>query len=476
MIEKVATEEKFIIPIDDAIEAFKHHLDAHDRTILSARFGDGKSFFLSHFMDNKDVADCYTFLTIFPVNYQVTENRDIFDLIKRDILIQMLLKGVIETEVEISDEVALALYLQNQPFSFVESFLPLLSELALSDDAAKAVAIALAGKKFFKSIKQKIDKIKKQSRDNQLDAFLNAVEKNPVVGQDAISTIIQQCLDQYRNKNPQKSVVLVIEDLDRIDPAHLFRILNIFSAHIDFCYRLGRKPDESLAGNKFGLDKVVFVMHYENVKNIYNHFYGEGTNFDGYIEKFCSSNHFSYSLEGQRDSYFLNQIEKETGLGANILNFIIKPSDFTNMSVRKVVQAIHNTGNSVINIATGMNNEGRTIQLHQGMLKLIAILRKLDITDSNIISRLKRAIDTKGISSTGFFSYLAPYINLAAYKNVRGDVRYTKSTDKANFYHVDDILNDGRAHCTYSTMLNFDERAEGNFLNLLKKVLRMVAK
>ena len=469
-------EEKFLIPIDDAIEAFKHHLDAHDRTILSARFGDGKSFFLSHFMENKEVAERYTFLTIFPVNYQVTENCDIFDLIKRDILIQMLLKGVIETEVEISDEVALALYLQTQPLSFVESFMPLLSELAMNDDAAKAVAIALAGKKFFKSIKQKLDIIKKQSRDNQLDAFLNAVEKNPVVGQDAISKIIQQCLDQYREKNPNKSVVLVIEDLDRIDPAHLFRILNIFSAYMDFCYRIGHKPDESLAGNKFGLDKVVFVMHYENVKNIYSHFYGESTNFDGYMEKFCSSNHFTYSLEEQRDSFFLKQIEKETGISINILNLIIKPGDFNNMSVRKMVQAIQNTDKAVITIATGKTNEGRTIHLHQGMLKLIAILRKLDITDLAIISRLKKAIDTNNISSTGFFMYLAPYINLAVYKNVRGDVRFSKSMEKANYYHVDDILDDGRAHCTYSTMLNFDEKAEGIILSSLKKVLQMVAK
>lgn len=469
-------EEKFLIPIDDAIEAFRHHLDAHDRTILSARFGDGKSFFLSHFMENEDVAERYTFLTIFPVNYQVTENRDIFELIKRDILLQMLLKGVIETEVEISDEVALALYLQNQPLSFAESFLPLLSELALNENAAKAVVIALAGKKFFKNIKQKLDNLKNQSRDNQIENFLNSVEQNPVVGQDAISSIIQHCLQLYREKHPNKRVVLVIEDLDRIDPAHLFRILNIFSAHIDFCYHLGYKPDETLAGNKFGLDKVVFVMHYENVKNIYSHFYGEGTNFEGYIEKFCSSNYFSYSLEEQRDSYFLKQIEKETGLGSNILSYIIKPTDFKNLSVRKVVQAIENTGSSVITIATGTNNEGKSIPIHMGMLKLIAVLRKLGIEDSEIISRLKRAMETKGISSTGLFMYLAPYINLVAYNNAIGDMRFTKATDKSNIFHVDNIQNDGRAHCGFSTSMNYEENTEGKVLDLLKKVLLMVAK
>lgn len=469
-------EEKFLIPIDDAIEAFHHHLDAHDRTILSARFGDGKSFFLSHFMEDVDVVERYTFLTIFPVNYQVTENRDVFDLIKRDILLQMLLKGVIETEVKITKEVALALYLQCQPLSFAESFLPLLSELALNEDAAKAAAVALAGKKFFKSIKQKLIKIKEQTRDSQLEAFFDAVEKNPVVGQDAISLIIQQCLQQYRDKHPNKRVVLVIEDLDRIDPAHLFRILNIFSAHIDFCYRLGYQPDETLAGNKFGLDKVVFVMDYRNVHHIYSHFYGEGTNFEGYIEKFCSSNHFAYSLEEQRDKYYLQQIEKETGLRSNLLNNLIKPADFKNMSVRKMVKAMENTGKSVISIETGQNNEGKNIPLHLGMLKLIAIFRRLGVEDSEIISRIRRAIDSKGISSTGFFTYLAPYLNLAAYNNARGDLRFHKSTDMQNTFHVDDILKDGRAHCSYSTTLNYDENAEKRLLDLLKKVLMMVAK
>ncbi len=476
MNERKNVEEEFLIPIDDAIEAFRHHLDAHDRTILSARFGDGKSFFLSHFMENVDVAERYTFLTIFPVNYQVTENRDIVDLIKRDILLQMLLKGVIETQVKITDEVALALYLQCQPLSFAESFLSLLSELAMNKDTAKVVAVALAGKKFFKDIKKKLDKIKEQSHDSQLDAFLEAVEKNPVVGQDAISSIIQQCLQQYRDKHPNKRVVLVIEDLDRIDPAHLFRILNIFSAHIDFCYRLGCQPDETLAGNKFGLDKVIFVMDYKNVHHIYSHFYGEGANFEGYIEKFCSSNHFAYSLEEQRDKYYLQQIEKETGLRSNLLNNLIKPADFKNMSVRKVVHAIENTGNSVISIATAQNNEGKTIPLHLGMLKLIAIFRRLGIEDSEIISRVRRAIETKGISSTGFFMYLAPYLNMAAYKNARGDIRFHKSADMVNTFHVDDILNDGRAHCSYSTTLNYDENAGERLLDTLMKVLMMVAK
>ena len=72
--------------------------------------------------------------------------------------------------------------------------------------------------------------------------------------------------------------------------------------------------------------------------------------------------------------------------------------------------------------------------------------------------------------------YLAPYINIAAYKNARGSIRFTKSTDKANSFHVDEIMNDGRAHCSYSISMNFDENAESRLSDLLKKVLLMVAK
>lgn len=33
-----------IIPVDEAIERFENHLLSHDRVILSAKFGDGKTF------------------------------------------------------------------------------------------------------------------------------------------------------------------------------------------------------------------------------------------------------------------------------------------------------------------------------------------------------------------------------------------------------------------------------------------------
>lgn len=468
--------EEFLIPIDDAIEAFRHHLDAHDRTILSARFGDGKSFFLSHFMENEDVAERYTFLTIFPVNYQVTENHDIFDLIKRDILLQMLLKGVMETDIQITTDEALSLYLQCKPLSFIESFLPLLSEFSLPEDAVKAAAVAAACKKVFKTIKKKIEGVKQLNRDAKIERFLNSVEQNPIVAQDVISNIIHRGIEEYKKKFPTKKVVLVIEDLDRIDPSHLFRILNIFSAHIDFCYRQGSKPDETLAGNKFGLDKVVFVMHYENVKNIYSHFYGPDTSFEGYIDKFCSSNHFNYSLQEERDSYFNKQISQETGLPVNVLSYIIKPDDFNGMTIRKVVHALENNADFVISITRAKNREGQSIPLHQGILRLIAILRKLGIKDDDIVSRIRNAIVNKNSSVSGIMLYVAPYLTLLNYSNSLADFRYAKATDMPNYISVENIDDEGKAVCSFSISYNDEVNAELNLQKQLEKLLLLVAR
>lgn len=78
-----------MIPIDSQLENFKQYLDNNRRCILSSRFGNGKSYFLSNFIEKN--SENYLFIPIYPVNYQVMDNKDIFELIKRDILINTLL-------------------------------------------------------------------------------------------------------------------------------------------------------------------------------------------------------------------------------------------------------------------------------------------------------------------------------------------------------------------------------------------------
>ncbi len=53
-------------------------------------------------------------------------------------------------------------------------------------------------------------------------------------------------------KSNGKEVVRILDDLDRIDTEHIFRLLNVFVAQVDV---VGKGEND----NKFGFDKVIFV-------------------------------------------------------------------------------------------------------------------------------------------------------------------------------------------------------------------------
>ena len=75
------------IDISNNINDFKQVFESESRIIFSAKFGDGKSYFLNEFMKSYDEKkNDYYFITLHPVNYVVEENRDVIEYIKRDIL------------------------------------------------------------------------------------------------------------------------------------------------------------------------------------------------------------------------------------------------------------------------------------------------------------------------------------------------------------------------------------------------------
>ena len=51
----------FIIPVDSAIQEFREHLKCHPRSILSARYGDVKSYFIDAFMKDPAVKKEFQF-------------------------------------------------------------------------------------------------------------------------------------------------------------------------------------------------------------------------------------------------------------------------------------------------------------------------------------------------------------------------------------------------------------------------------
>ena len=77
------------VDLKDKIKDFSQYLASTDRIILSAKFGDGKTFFLNQLRNSTELNEDYKFFTIYPVNYSVAKNEDVFEYIKRDIILQL---------------------------------------------------------------------------------------------------------------------------------------------------------------------------------------------------------------------------------------------------------------------------------------------------------------------------------------------------------------------------------------------------
>lgn len=385
------------IPIDNALKAFKEHLEVNERTVFSAKFGDGKTYFLNEF--KKKYRNDYEFITIYPVNYQIADNKEVFEYIKRDILIQMVAKKMIEPSYEIPDYLIFQFFIMQKSYSFLGSLLEILPSLGVPEQTASLFLTGYNALNWSQKLTQNYKKYKKaiQSQDeNQIiETFLESFSKSPGSPYeiDLITQIIIDNIQWFSNRN-NKKVVLIIEDLDRMDPAHLFRILNIFSAHIDRVYQYKNDnihKDEGttypeLLPNKFGFDNIITVFDYDITKKIFYHLYGQNANYDGYINKFINQIPFPYSIKKTAKNYFINYITKECNISeTSISNGTIHKvySKIDNLSVRDIQQIIHNSRKYIINKEISFENE--SIMTDSTLTRFISILTLLGFDKNNII-------------------------------------------------------------------------------------------
>ena len=267
------------IDISQNIQDFRKVFENESRIIFSARFGDGKSYFLKKFMESypKEANDYY-FITLHPVNYVVEENRDVIEYIKRDILFQLIKDNRIYDFKEGYDKIFDAV-------CNVESLFKL-ADFAASIIPVEGIKDVYEGLKGLASTIRK--KYKEQDVLHVADDYLNGFygKMGSISECDAFTCLIQKSLKQTDAKS-----VLIIEDLDRIDPAHLFRIMNVLSSQVDNPYY-----SEVSNGNKFGFDKIILVMDYKIARHLFHHFYGKEANYDGYMNKFLNTLPYSYSI------------------------------------------------------------------------------------------------------------------------------------------------------------------------------------
>lgn len=380
------------IPVDDAMEKFENHLLSHDRVILSAKFGDGKTFFLNQFKKKckEDKSSPFEFITLYPVNYQVLPNNDIFNLIKHDVLLQMLQLKMIDVNYEVTDKMAAEFYIQSHFGSVAETFISMLSVVEANDAVSKALIAGLRVGKLFKSLRNKIDKYKEEiDQTSFLDNYLSSFDDNSVYENDVVTKIIRDNIETYQKVN-KKRVVLVIEDMDRLDPAHLFRILNVFTAQMDYGYRcFVPNVGDSLVGNKFGVSNVVFVMHEGNTKAIFHHFYGEDADYKGYMSKFYNKDIFTFSLAEEKEKYALSLISQETGISEDAVKEYFGKDFWNDKTLRDIRFAVDKAAEQFQSIEVK-----KGVKADPQLLKLFVIAKRLGVANSIIfsviISRFKK--------------------------------------------------------------------------------------
>ena len=274
------------------LQTFKNHLiqSENNRIVFSGIYGIGKTSFLNYFFSNQpkdENVPNYEVIRLFPVNYSVAKNEDIVDYIRYDILFELLSKKVSLDGFDLGMSQKLYLHLRKNWDKIAGRLIAALPSVGKSYDPNLAIIDHLASfltneKRFLDA---EYDKMKGEQDENTiLDKFLSAVEEKPGSLHDygIITKIIEKKVKELSSpeNEKQKEVILLIDDLDRIDPDHIFRILNVFAAHLD---KFGMTEI-----NKFGFHKVIVVCDIDNIRKMFHHRYGSDVDFNGYVDKFYS--------------------------------------------------------------------------------------------------------------------------------------------------------------------------------------------
>ncbi|POY36440.1 hypothetical protein C3K47_11905 [Solitalea longa] len=282
--EILVKENPIKITQTSIIQEFNAHIDYKEnkRILFSAPFGAGKSTFLNDFFNERE--DIYIVIKLYPVHYTVANNDDVFELIKFDILCELLHKY--RNEIDLQKE-EFSTLLTSQVFGQHRiDFIPLVESIIEASGKvgkpAKDILIAL--KDFFKDFKAFKKEIE-TDEEKLIEIYLEKFNNKPGVNEmDDITNLISSLLDRTKTDSEIKETVLIIDDLDRLDPEHVFRLFNIFSAHYD----------SVTEQNKFGFDKIIFVCDINNIRKMFAHRYGAGVDFSGYIDKFYSLSPFHF--------------------------------------------------------------------------------------------------------------------------------------------------------------------------------------
>ncbi|MBK9255070.1 MAG: hypothetical protein IPM42_06240 [Saprospiraceae bacterium] len=420
--EKEYIQELFTKPT----ETFSEHLELPDneRIIFSGRFGIGKSTFLNHYFEKENAK--YNVIHLYPVNYSVLQNEDIFRYTKYDILLRLL----IITPKDGSNKYNYSGFFDGLGSNIIENSRSLFSTflLLIPELGEQLNQFSKELGQFWEDF-EKAPKNESEKTNQIINKFILDLhsKEGGIYETGEITQIIQNGLRHIKNEKNEN--ILIIDDLDRIDPAHIFRILNVFSSHFD--------DRNNNTKNKFGFDKVILVCDIDNIRNIYTAIYGGETDFNGYIDKFYSKEIYRFDNKENINNILSIIFEKiiiGNGLTAS-MEIDLKTNHFNASYILKAIlsECIHQ---DLVNLRSILKYFRQNIELTNKVLKV----SKFDEPTNQTL------------------------IVLTVLKNLFGDIRILKIViDKLVFTKIDDEHN-FRSHVSEIIYLLNHEK-----INKLKK-------
>ncbi|MET3127578.1 hypothetical protein ABID42_002696 [Arcicella rosea] len=328
--EEVSHRAQFHIPVDSVFKDFENHLENipnNLRLFFSGKFGSGKSYFLEEFFDENKKK--YEVIKLYPVNYSTASNQDIFELIKFDILFHLMKNhpDCIAYNPQLSDFVKFQWYLKDKlSIGNIDSSLSLMSSVSALSENNTTISLILPTlisiyKEAKKGYNEFVIKVNNDDDSRANDFMMQILGHQAEYGdEDPITKIIVEALKAIKTKrSPDKEIILLIDDMDRLDPDHLFRILNVFGNH--FSPSSGNKLNYANE-NKFGFSKVILVGDVRNIESVFHHRFGEKADFEGYFSKYYSKSIYHFDIKKillEQDSFYNNNNKiKDESLLTNI--------------------------------------------------------------------------------------------------------------------------------------------------------------
>lgn len=333
-VELTISNYELLISVDDPFSEFESHFELKHNTkiLFSAKFGQGKTTFINHYFDER--LDQYEVFRVSPVNYSVASNEDIFRYIKTELIFQLLGKSVDFEKLDFTTLEVLPFYLNK---NFLDVFNPLIQLLQSTGHSLGVVLNTLFKLQVeFDKFKENKEKLSIDQEKVLIDFTKEVYQKEGSIFEDNFFTnLIRELIGQF---SPKKKTVLIIDDLDRIDPEHVFRILNVLSCHYDVDNHYG-------TSNKFGFDKIILVCDIDNLRSIYAHKYGMRTEFNGYIHKYYSIGPFIYDNKAAIGAIITRINNYSRGFNSSVMHLLsIILRDFLNtnsITLRELLKLVN---------------------------------------------------------------------------------------------------------------------------------------